>query len=407
MRANWKKNKNLNPNIILSKIDSMKNVSTDKRVSYSGFEYHNAMAVLQNMVQFPKGLSDLNHESIVTIAVRNIAKDFNLEQKAVITEINRLIRIELATKEFKFHMLSSISVDNNFPFKRIQFEGCQIRIFNTNFPNKYIGRNELLAKHKWKIDPLPHQYSKMIVSVKAKSTKGAATKALRIIDIPRAIWCLFSNSGMEIWNDEWRPINKIRLGGTHTIHKDSGIISGDSYWYEPNFVEADVIKLQKPIIFKNNCTWALKKLADLSYSSTLKEAMVRYVRALDERDPNVALIKLWGALEALAAPSSANYDLVTRRCAFLFAEHNYHKQVLENLRDYRNSSVHAGDQSERAKTSCYQLQFYFHYLVLFHLHHGNDFKSLDEANSFLDLPAQIKILEKRRQLIEKAIKFVS
>lgn len=405
MRVNWKKNKNLNPDIILSKIDSIKTVSEDKKVSYSGFEYQDAMTVLVNMVEFPRHCDGLNHESIVSRAVSNIAKDFTLEKNNVMDEVNRIVKSASATREHKFHLLTSISLSHPFPLKEVVLEEARIRIFGSDYPKKYSGRNELISRHSG-IAGTPKNYAKVIVSLKEKSVKGAATKSLRVLDILRSFWCLFGNSSMEIFGEQWKPINKIRLGSAHTVHKDSGKIASDNFWYEPNFTSATIFKPQKPDIYSNNCKWALKKLADISYSMTLKDALLRYVRALDEKDQNVALIRLWGALEVLAAPSEANYDLVTRRCAFLFAEYDYHKQVLEHLREYRNSNVHSGDQSERAKSNCYQLQFYFYRLVLFHLKNQCEFSSLDEANSFLDLPTKKETLQNRKRLIDKAIKFV-
>ncbi|WP_338429403.1 hypothetical protein [Synechococcus elongatus] len=114
---------------------------------------------------------------------------------------------------------------------------------------------------------------------------------------------------------------------------------------------------------------------------------------------------MWGALETLTA-ASGSYDLVTKRCAFLFAEYDYHKQILEHLREHRNSNVHSGDESDNTKFSCFQLQRYFYNLILFHLRNQGEFSSLDEANSFLDLPANKRILEDRKKLIEKALKFI-
>jgi len=110
-----------------------------------------------------------------------------------------------------------------------------------------------------------------------------------------------------------------------------------------------------------------KRLDECKYKKVLNDALLRYVRALDEKDHNSAFIRLWGALESIAAPSESNYESITRRCAFLFKEAEYHKQVLEHLREYRNKSIHAGDQSERAKTFCFQLQYYFRELILFQI----------------------------------------
>jgi len=211
---------------------------------------------------------------------------------------------------------------------------------------------------------------------------------------------------MEIIGDEWQPINKIRLGAAHTIHKEGGLVATEMFWYEPNFVKAKLFTHSNLGIFSKNSKWAIKQIDKLSYRNIVKDALLRYVRALDERDQNVALIKIWGALETLAAPSESNYDLVTRRASFFFSEKDYHKQVLEHLRDYRNRSVHAGDQSERAKSNCYQLQFYFYHLILFHLRSAGEFMSLEEANNYLDLPLNIDALKNKKRLIEKAIKFI-
>ncbi len=405
MRVNWKKNKNLNPDIILSKIDSIKTVSEDKKVSYSGFEYQDAMAVLVNMVNFPSHCDGLNHESIVSKAVSEIAKDHTLEKNKVMEKINNIVKEESATREHKYHLLTSISLSKPYPLKEIVIEEARVRIIGSDYPKKYSGRSELINRHS-NIAKTPENYAKVIVSLKDKSVKGAATKSLRVLDILRSFWCLFGNSSMEIFGEQWRPINKVRLGSAHTVHKDSGKVASDNFWYEPNFSSATVFKPQKTDVYAGNCKWALKKLEDIPYGMTLKDALLRYVRALDEKDQNVALIRLWGALEVIAAPSEANYDLVTRRCAFLFAEHTYHKQVLEHLREYRNSNVHSGDQSEKAKSNCYQLQFYFYHLMLFHLRNEGEFSSLDEANSFLDLPTKKETLQNRKRLIEKAINFV-
>ena len=151
----------------------------------------------------------------------------------------------------------------------------------------------------------------------------------------------------------------------------------------------------------------MRRLTSAQYGTALTEALLRYVRALDERDQNNAFIKLWGAVESITSPEVAKYDLLIQRCSFLFNDTQYHKQILEHLREYRNSSVHAGDQNELAKSHCFQLQYYFVQLFLFHLRNGQVFSSLDEANQFLDLPPDKAKLLARQRMIQKALKFVS
>lgn len=141
------------------------------------------------------------------------------------------------------------------------------------------------------------------------------------------------------------------------------------------------------------------------YSNKIKDALQIYVRALDEKDSNIAFIKLWSALEYLTSPGNANYKLITRRCSFLYKEHEYHKQVLEHLRINRNQFVHDGESSTKSKKYCYQLQGYFKTLIDFHLAWTGDLKNLDEANQFLDHQPNLKDLERDKKLIEYAIKF--
>lgn len=105
--------------------------------------------------------------------------------------------------------------------------------------------------------------------------------------------------------------------------------------------------------------------------------------------------------------SGTKYDDIVNRCACLFAERDYHKQILEHLRLCRNETVHGGgnSDSEKFKHYCYQLQYYYKILVKYHLNWVNDFNSLTEVNEFLDMPSDIAILEKKLQLQKKALRF--
>lgn len=412
MDVKWKSNKQLKPSIILDKINNIKAVGEDKNVSYSGDSvliYHDAMAALQSMVEFPEATMGLDREYIVSKAVNNIAKDFDLDKSKVINEINSIVKEQLASREYRFHILTSISLGAPYPEKSIEIENCRIRLIASDYPNKYSEREHIVKPGGSISDNDPGGYAKVIISLKAKSEKSAVTTALRVLDIRRAIWSLLSNPLRQLWPvDDGRPINVIRLGGVHTVHKENGRLATKTYWYEPNFVKAAPFVLSEPEVIAKHSKWVMKQIGGLSYGDVLKDALLRYVRALDERNHNVVLILLWGALEVLTSPEAkANYDLVVRRTSSVFKEKEYCKQVMEHLRDCRNRTVHAGDQSDKAKMNCYQLQHFFRELVFFHLRNTGEFSDLNEANNFLDLTSNKEALERRKRLIEKAIKFVS
>ncbi|MBZ0255691.1 hypothetical protein K8I31_06490 [bacterium] len=247
--------------------------------------------------------------------------------------------------------------------------------------------------------------------MKEKNTNAAFTKALESLDILRAIWCLFFNPFTEwyslLFGKQWVPINTIRLGGVHTIHDAKGKLCSEKVWYEPNFCKTTPYQPNQSGPLCNNIKWALESLNSSKYKSVIRDSMLRYVRALDERDQNVAIIRLWNALEILASPNEGNFDKISKRCSFLFTERNYHEQVIEHLREYRNRNVHSGDQDENSKNICYQIQYYYSQLILFHLRNASFFNCLEEANNYLDLPSNLDSLNKRKKIIEKAIMFVS
>jgi hypothetical protein len=202
------------------------------------------------------------------------------------------------------------------------------------------------------------------------------------------------------------PINVVRLGGIHTAHSGSGGTERDGLWFDPGFSPRSVFRLDKPEKIQSNSRWALRRIERSPYKERVVDALLQFVRALDERDSTVSFIKLWTALETLATPGRADYDRLVKRCSFLFKEGEFHRQVLEHLKEYRNSIVHLGEASEHSRTHCFQLQLYFVNIVWFHIRNARIFQSIEEANEFLDLPPQADLIKRRIQLAQKAIRFL-
>lgn len=406
MTIKWKNNKNLKPDVVLARINSSKRVDADKKVSFVGFEYHETRATVLTMIDFPRNMDVLLRERFLSMAISEVSKDSDLNSTNLMTELNRQYITHSANKEQKFALLTSISLAKPIPFANLSIDKAEIKFIPGDYPKKYLGRDESFYRHgKSNFGKSTPNYANVIVYVKAKSPYEAVHKSLRAIDIHRAVWSLLINPSMELMGDSWKPINIVRLGEVHTIHSENGRDATETFWFEPNFSIAPLYQFTDKKTL-TNIRWILDKLTKSKFSNLLKEALLKYVRALDERDHNLALIRLWGALESLTVFPGENYDLVIRRCAFLFLDRPYHEQVLEHLREYRNSNVHAGEDSINSKTYCYQLQYYFFNLIQFYLNNNQGFDSLEEVHQFLDFPTDKSILEKRKELIEKALKFI-
>lgn len=232
---------------------------------------------------------------------------------------------------------------------------------------------------------------------------------MRALDLQRALWCLMGNPRMQITfgTPSLRPINVVRLGEYHTLHHPNGEPAHNGVWFEPGYVEAPSFSFKKSSVVKKNCLWALRRIRLSRYHEKLASALVRYVRALDESDANTAFLRLWTAIESLTTPNVADYDKLVRRCAFLFQESDFHRQMLEHLREYRNISVHSGEHSDSARTLCFQLQLYFEAIIWFHIRNATFFTSLDEANQFLDTRPDRKVINRQLELARKALRFLA
>jgi hypothetical protein len=405
----WKSKKtkhgNFKPQIVLDAIEKIRTVSTDGSSSFSGFEIDGHLPALQSMLAFPPAAEYIDKSPLVWKALSYVTGKLTPDE--YLRAINAAFADQTATSLQQYQILTSISLTPaGLPITGKIF-GASWRLMASDFPKKYAERRSSIAEANLPVDPTPNSYAKLIVSVEAKSSYEAMTKALRAIDIQRGVWCLLGNTRWELHGLEWMPINVVRLGGAHTVHLDNGKPAPSAVWFEPNCVIAPPFSPANLPNFRKETAYVLKQLFASPYKKRLCDALLRFVRALDERDHNHALVKLWGALEELACPDSANYEKLTQRCAFCFKDTHYHRQILEHLRECRNQSVHSASAGTSAKVNCFQLQQYFLGLFSFHLRNVNVFANLDEANQFLDLPVDKSALLQRKRMIEKALIFVS
>jgi hypothetical protein len=212
---------------------------------------------------------------------------------------------------------------------------------------------------------------------------------------------------MEIIGRSWEPINSIRLGAIHTVHKPTGAIADSPVWFEPYHAAAKINQPAKNELLQKRVRDYHRRLEKLTpnYKQSLVDALVLYVRAFDEWNQTTAFLRLWTAFESLLSPGHGDYEAIVRRSSFLWDDVPYHAQTLEHLREFRNSCVHSALDVENAKTHCYQLQQYFRNLVHFHLGQAGRFISLDQSNEFLDLPTEVTELERRRAVLTRALRF--
>lgn len=84
---------------------------------------------------------------------------------------------------------------------------------------------------------MPSFYAPISVTVSARSSNEAGTKALDDLDLLRGIWNLFNNRRhtIRISSGVRSPVNAMILGPVHTLHKMNGEHATDAWWYEPTY----------------------------------------------------------------------------------------------------------------------------------------------------------------------------
>ena len=407
MPVKWKKSSRFKPEFVLKRIAAVRTRNPEgKDASFSGWELNNTLPLLHSMLEFPPIARDIDHANLIWKAVAYDPEE--LTRESFLKELNKQLSAELSQREEKFYVLTSVSLESRLDLGTISVESVRIQFCGSVYPRKFeTHRSARIQDQQVPATESPQNYNKVIAIVTAKKPALALTAALRAIDLHRALWCLFCNAQMEIIGRSWIPINSVRLGAIHTVHRLNGSTATEDVWFEPHNVQTDCYKPNDVAKVRQRVCSLLQRLTLCPYREDIVEALLLYVRALDEWNQTTAFTRLWGAVERLSSPGRGDYDAVVRRCAFLWDDTGFATQALEHLRKYRNNCVHTGGESTQAKSYCFQLQQHFKPLVLFHIGNAGRFRSLKDANEFLDMPANLEALRKLQQTVARARRFRS
>lgn len=422
MGANWKKK--TQPELILNRYKEISSATENNRVQFSGFEAFDLDPQINRMIDYGENFSFHTKKHFRDKAIRTCIRSNKITKEEYIYQINKEISIYKNKVAQEFTIVTSISIAENIPFRSIKLPNATITGHKSTLPKKYQDRssyNDSWKKISKNESPLPENYTIVTVKVKERSEEEAAEVALNNLDYVRGIIGFLVNPQASynhvFGSSVSKPLNKVMLGGMHTLHKKNGkLATENSFWYESNYKEIDsyIIKKEKIKTIKTELTRIIKITSEMKKPDRdqIISAITKYARALDDQDRNVIIQKLWSILESLTAKNENNCDKLVRRCSYLFKESDYVSQILEGIRDYRNQYIHAGFSEEELDSHCYQLQKIFRRLIGFYLSTSKTFRDLEEANTFLDLPTTKTGLseeairtERKLELIKKALEY--
>jgi hypothetical protein len=404
MPITWKKK--FKPDLILRRIAAARKVSPDGSASFSSFDVHEGMPILHSMLDFPGVADRVNKSSLILKAITQVKGDLN--KTSFEAAINLALKKEISTSVKSYVLVSSLSIAQKELPRSIKVFDATVEFLNEGIPRNFTQHYEIIKSHRLSVPDTPSTYLPVRIVVRDKTPTAAAQQAIDHLDLLRGLIALYVNFGIQLSfgsTQSFEPINLVRCGSRHTIHTLEGKTATEAVWFEPNFRPVKLFESKEPSKLFRRLRYDLQQIGRSPFQSELTEALIRYARAFDDPDQNNAFLKLWSALESLTTPGVADYDKLVHRCSFLYSDSEYHRQVLEHLREYRNRSVHSGVESTDARTNCFLLQGYFR--AAFHFFKGNRkaFSSLNDANEFLDFPTDREILVAKLAALKKAIKF--
>jgi hypothetical protein len=400
-----------NPDIVFQHIKKLTRNPGWEKFLYKPTNFTKHTTVVNRMIVLDNEIPEFDKRILIEKAV-GVANKGNYTKDSLIREIKKLETKYLLKPSIKFRLFSSISISTWCKIPICRFNGSTI-IVNAKWKQESIrSRNDLHLDAQRQIVPeIPSNYVPVSVSVSARSENDAVIKAMDRLDFIRGIWNLHLNYLRVRYTIHGKraPVNKIILGPYHTLHYPNGSISSKRWWYELNY--QNPIKLyNKPATIKKMNQFVLdirSLLTKSEYKTDIIRAVIMYVRALDTTDWNNSFLQLWSVLEFITFTKKAPYKVTIKRASFIHYDREYNKEVLMQLKEYRNESVHTGSTSNDIESYLYELKSTVELIIVFLIKNEYQFSSLEEVASFMDVPSDKNYIDSEIRKLQNVKKFIA
>jgi hypothetical protein len=255
------------------------------------------------------------------------------------------------------------------------------------------------------------KYRHVKIATKGRSMYEASDTALNALNMLRSVWSVFDTWGRWTFfsgSPEKRPLATIHTGPIHTIHHANGTPANENlYWYtstSPDYPLYDDAKRWAGL--EKNRKFILRKIKTLKYRRELESILLRYIDCLDQLDPNVAFLQMWGILERVTNTIGAKYEDTIDRAIWVYApdERQIAKEMLQGLRFRRNQYVHAGSAATNSDQTAYLMKSFLDPHMFRLMTNRLEVSSMEEYAEILSLPTELAKLEKRYDLSRRGLK---
>jgi hypothetical protein len=395
----------------VARLISAARIDGDPPVRFKWFEHQLIAGALESAVDFQLGTPEIDRRRIIADAISIAGAGGQVTPELVKSALTQAERKYLQLSFNRYYLATSITIRPFSDLRSVIINGTRIN-FAAELPFRFSRQTVTRQLEEHIRIQHPERLTQCWLPVRARTKAAAFDIGAKRLDLLRGIWNHWINrqTSARRYSGMNKPVNSICPGPIYTLHPDTNPSEADGFWYQlPNEQHEELFDFARSAAsWRKAQRYTQRLLADHPYRDELERLFVRYCRALDGVDFDVAFVRLWSVLEALTG-SGADYDAVIKRTLFLVApsEASTARLLLEHLRDVRNGTVHNDRSRYAIEDHLFQLKFYVELLFEFHLVSRPRFTSIGAAADFLNLPRDTAELHERIALHRRALAYRS
>lgn len=379
--------------------------------SFDAFPIEMVQSVLESCVDFHPEVAEADQKGLIWGGITGAAAAGTITASALEQQLRQAENQYLRRPIVPYVLVGSLTIKSLPGLQRFKLGDTTVTLL-PRMSNRY--SREKIDREVERVTAIEHPYrlAEARTFIRARSHAGAFAKGMRALDYLRGLWNFRINQRtlMSYSWDTRQSVNKIVSGPVHTLHKRSGALAAQRFWYEPQEHQKEKLYdvTEEWHQFKRFTRVIRGRIGFRKYATALEDLLVRYGRALDYVEAEVAFNKLWGVLEHLTG-SVGDYKHMGKKVAFLYnpSDYRYVRSTMEHLRDVRNGLVHFNEARSGIQSHLYQLKAFVEMAFRFHWSTKYRFDSIAEVSEFLSLPANSALLKERVNTYQKAVRFRS
>ncbi len=386
--------------------------ASQEGASFSSFSYETAATLLCEGELGRADFSNYQRHFIAHRAGFEAAKEGKVTPQSLASAIEKLKRDTHKKRQQRFIFRTGVLVNSSF---KVRVPSRVLRNTRIAFKGNWSPLLERSEEFRHEVEnyiwyDLPPFAMAATIQVTASDVMTASEAAYEALDLRRGIWNISLNRVPIHRSGISKPISRVRRAPLMTPYdKDGKPVEKGLFWYEEYVSQPEVESLTDSDWAKalKQEEWVLDQLSRCHYRNDIEAAIIRYAHALDTWDRHICFMRLWGLLEFLTASAQDSGRATIRRASFLYQNGEHTEIILDTLREYRHRFVHGGYEGPEIDAALFLLDKIVWDALRFVISTASLFSGLDECARFMDMPRDLKKLERVQRLQRMAKRFLT